>query len=42
MKTDPKTGKIIGAKYVPDAEVENPNQAEGDPEKAKEILRAFG
>ena len=43
IKTDPKTGKIIGARYVPEAETErNPNAVEGDPEKAKEILTAFG
>ena len=43
IKTDPKTGKIIGAKYVSEAELEAKNpQPEGDPEKAKEMLRAFG
>ena len=43
FKTDPKTGKILGAKYVPDSDIEkNENAVEGDPEKAKAFLRDIG
>ena len=42
-KPSSKTGKIPGAKYVPDSDIEkNENAVEGDPEKAKAFLRDIG
>lgn len=43
-KTDPKTGKIIGAKYISQEELDKKNeyQGEGDPEAAKQMAKALG
>lgn len=42
FKTDPVTGKIIGAVKIPDEELAAENKIEGDPEKTKAAMRAFG
>jgi hypothetical protein len=43
-KTDPKTGKIIGAKYISQEELDKKSeyQGEADPEAAKAVAKALG
>ena len=42
IKTDPKTGKLLGGTYTPPGQEEEPEAVEGDPEQAKAMARAFG